>query len=287
MVSTLRFVKHLALILLVLVLREVNIAFVPPPVVAHTDIVYGQVDEKHQSMDIYYPRKAAKIKEPVGAFLVIHGGSWIAGSKEEYRMFAVPLAKEGYVTASTNYRFKPRINDKGEVTTPGFTAADMMEDIGLAIQKLKETAAADGIEIDKLALLGDSAGAHLALLYAYSHPNGTADAPAIPIAFVVARSAPVTASADNAFPGDYSMDMNVMHHVTKDAPPTILCYATHDELVDPAEQSIPLRDRLTELKVPVECFVYEHAGHALLHLLDMPTHKISYDEIFAWGEKYL
>ena len=231
MFSLLRFIRHFVTILLVLGFAQLNISLVPPPVEAHTDISFGE--HPRQSMDIYYPRKAKNVKSPVGAFLFIHGGSWIAGSKEEYRMFAIPMAREGYVTATTAYRFIPRSPD-----AEGFTVADMMEDIGLAIAKLKETAAADGIEINKIALSGDSAGGHLALLYAYTHLNGTDNAPAIPIAFVIGRVAPTDVHLDD------SMDNSVLNAVTADAPPTILCYATNDELVFPERHGFPLREKL-------------------------------------------
>jgi len=284
MFSILRFVRHFAFILLILLLREVGVAFVPRPVAARTDIVYGQVDERRQSMDIYYPRKAEKIKEPVGAFLVIHGGSWIAGSKEEYRMFAVPLAKEGWVAATTNYRFRPRADDEGVITREGFTVADMMEDIGLAIAKLKETAAADGVEISSIALLGDSAGGHLALLYAYSYQNMPGNAPAIPISFVVARVAPTDVVFTN--PADTSMDASVLNAVHAGAPPTVFCYQKNDELVDFSRHAVPMREKLIEHGVPYEWIEFEYGGHAMLDVRELPNHKIGYDAIFAYADRY-
>jgi len=283
MFATLRFARHFAFILLVLLFTEVfGAALVPRPVTAKTDVSFG--GHERQCMDIYYPRKADKIKEPVGAFLFIHGGSWIAGSKRDENYFAIPMAKEGYVAAATNYRFRPRFNDAGEITREGFTAAEMMEDIGLAIAKLKETADADGVEISSLALFGDSAGAHLALLYAYSYQNAPGNEPAIPISFVVARVAPTDVDFDVDM--ESAFDSNVLKAVTAGAPPTVFCYQKNDELVDFERHAVPMREKLIAYGVPFEWVEFEYGGHTMLDVRELPHHKIAYDKIFAYAEKY-
>jgi len=283
MLSTLRFARHFILILSVLLFTEVfGTALVPKPVAAKTDVSYG--DHERQCMDIYYPREAAKVKKPVGAFLFIHGGSWIAGSKRDENYFAIPMAKEGYVTAAMNYRFRPRVNDEGEVTTEGFTTAEMMEDVGLAIAKLKETAAADGVEIGSVALFGDSAGAHLALLYAYSYQNVPGNESALPISFVVARVAPTDVNFDAGVAGAF--DSNILKAVHKDAPPTVFCYQKNDELVDYDRHAVPMKVKLIEYGVPFEWIEFEYGGHTMLNLRELPHHKIAYDKIFAYAEKY-
>jgi len=283
MLSTLRFARHFITILLVLLFVEVfNISFAPRPVVAQTDIAFGE--HPRQCMDIFYPRRPWSIRKPVGAFLFIHGGSWIAGRKEDSSYFAVPMAREGYVTASTNYRYRPRFNEEGEVTTPGFTAADMMEDIGLAIAKLKEQADADGVEISSLALFGDSAGAHLALLYAYSYQNVPGNEPAIPISFVVARVAPTDVNFDADV--ECAFDSNILRAVHAGAPPTVFCYQKNDELVDYGRHAVPMREKLDEHGVVYEWIEFEQGGHAMLAVQELPNHKIAYDAIFAYADRY-
>ena len=283
MLSTLRFARHFTLILTVLLFAEViKTPFTPLPVVAQRDISFGE--HERQSMDIYYPRKAAKVKGPVGAFLFIHGGSWIAGRKEDHSYFAIPMAKEGYVTAAANYRYRPRFNDEGEITREGFTAAEMMEDIGSAIAKLKETAAADGIEIGSIALFGDSAGAHLALLYAYSYQFVPGNEPAIPISFVVARVAPTDVNFDEGMEG--SFDSNILKAVTAKAPPTVFCYQKNDELVNFERHAAPMREKLIENGVPFEWVEFEYGGHEMLDLRELGHHKAAYDAIFAYADKY-
>jgi len=283
MLPVLRFARHFTLIITVLLFVEViKIPFAPPPIVAQRDIGFG--DHERQCMDIYYPRRAKKMKKSVGVFLFIHGGSWIAGNKEDHSYFAIPMAKEGYVTAAANYRYRPRFNDAGEVTTEGFSTAEMMEDIGLAIAKLKETAAADGIELGSIALFGDSAGAHLALLYAYAYQNVPGNEPALPISFVVARVAPTDVNFDADVEGVF--DSNILRAVTADAPPTVFCYQKNDELVDFERHALPMKAKLIEYGVPFEWVEFEYGGHAMLDVRELGHHKTAYDKIFAYADKY-
>jgi len=270
--SLFRFLRYYLILALILGLASYGFSFVPGPVVAHTDVSFGP--HERQAVDIYYPDKPENLDEPVDVFLFIHGGSWVAGTKEEYRMFAVPMAKEGYIAATTAYRLKPDAS-----------CADMMEDIGLAIAAIKDTAEADGIAVGKLAILGDSAGAHLALLYSYTHLNGTANAPAIPLAFCIGRVAPTIVT----FPGDNSMDANVINALAAAgtaAPPTILCYAGQDELVNMERHGLPLQEKLRELSVPFEWFFFPNSGHSMLSPLDFPMHKQSMDAFFAYADLY-
>ena len=267
MLSTLRFIRHFVCIVLVLGFAQIGIALVPCPVVAHTDIRFG--DHARQSMDIYFPRNPRRMNEPVGAFLFIHGGSWVAGNKEEYRMFAIPMAREGFVSATTNYRLRPDA-----------TVAEMLEDIGLAIATLRETAERHGVEISSVALFGDSAGGHLALLYSYLQADDPSYEPALPISFVVARVPPTDVNLDD------SVENSVLNAISANAPPTIVAFATHDELIDMDRHAYPLREQLEYYDVTFEWFIFDHSGHNLLHVRDIPSHNRTYGAVFAFACRY-
>ena len=99
-----------------------------------------------------------------------------------------PLAKEGFVVASMNYALcnKGRGGDH--------TFADMLADIDAMVSHLPQLAAALGIDIDRIALGGSSAGGHLALLYAYDGAKPSALglnlAHAVPVACVFSDCGP-------------------------------------------------------------------------------------------------
>ena len=69
------------------------------------DIVYRTVDGKSLTLDIFRPKGVA---EAMPGIVMIHGGSWNTGSKEQVEEIARPVAQQGYVVASINYRLSPR-----------------------------------------------------------------------------------------------------------------------------------------------------------------------------------
>jgi acetyl esterase/lipase len=77
----------------------------------------------------------------------VHGGGWQIGDKDFYQHWGPYLAQRGYAVFSINYRLK---------TYPG-----AVEDVRAAVRFLREK---DGIDPQRIGLIGDSAGAHLAAL---------------------------------------------------------------------------------------------------------------------------
>ena len=78
---------------------------VPDSVIAESNVSYSAVGGR-QNLDIFRPRAASAT--PLPAVLLVHGGGFTAGAKEEYRDLAIKLAQRGYVAASANYRLAPR-----------------------------------------------------------------------------------------------------------------------------------------------------------------------------------
>jgi len=93
----------------------------------------------------------------------------------------------GCILVSINYRFIV------PGTTDGTDCGDILDDVGSAVSYLKENASVYNIDTSGMAIGGDSAGAHISLLYSYSR-----DSP-IPVKFVISRSGP----ADLADPSFY------------------------------------------------------------------------------------
>ncbi|MDR1630222.1 MAG: alpha/beta hydrolase, partial [Oscillospiraceae bacterium] len=237
----------------------------------------------------------------VGAFILIHGGGWSAGDKENQASQAKEMTQKGYVAAAINYRMFPQ----------GAGYVEMLEDIGLAIAKLKEMTLADGISVSRVALIGGSAGGHLSLLYAYMHLNGTQNAPAIPVGFAVGRCAPVdffdsyyTASPTDDMVNSISdligtpltaenfeenrtliESASPLYMATADAPPTILCYGGQDVTV-PISNGLSMKAKLEELNVTHSWFYYENSGHGLSGSLDPEVHAQYKNTLWEYAELY-
>ena len=99
--------------------------------------------------------KEAKTPPPV--LLFIHGGAWRSGKKEDTASYAIPLAAAGYATASLQYRMLP---------THQFPKA--IQDVNSAIHWLRTHGPDHGFNGHRMALLGGSAGGHLAMLASYA-----------------------------------------------------------------------------------------------------------------------
>ncbi len=116
-------------------------------------VVYGRHNGVPLLGDLYTPKGAAKYP----AIVAVHGGGWQAGSRDAYRFWGAYLARHGYALFTIDYRFsKPGVKDYPEA----------VHDVRAAVQFIRSRADALKIDPARLALMGDSAGAHLAALVA-------------------------------------------------------------------------------------------------------------------------
>ncbi|GAB4205978.1 MAG: hypothetical protein OHK0022_32550 [Roseiflexaceae bacterium] len=124
-----------------------------PKVVVSTH-TYASRDGQDLLLDIYQPSER---NGPLPGVLVIHGGAWRGGDRTQLPALNRYLAARGYLVAALSYRLAP---------AHLFPAAH--DDVHAALDYLKAKAAALELDAGRLVLLGRSAGAHLALLAAYS-----------------------------------------------------------------------------------------------------------------------
>jgi acetyl esterase/lipase len=125
-----------------------------PDVVERT-IDYNAPDGTRLTMRLYaLPARAAR---PV--VVVIYGGAWRGGDPSQSENVSKALASRGFAVAAIDYRHAPR------VTFPA-----QLDDVSLSIDMLRDSSAAWGLDVDRMAVLGRSSGGHLAELSAYS-PN--------------------------------------------------------------------------------------------------------------------
>ncbi len=113
------------------------------------DIIYREVDGKHLTADIYH--SSTDGLSP--GILVIHGGGWRSGGKRQLTPLAQRLASRGFTCVAMDYRLS---------TEALYPAA--ICDVKAAVAWM--VAHADSLRIDpaKIAIMGFSAGGHLAAL---------------------------------------------------------------------------------------------------------------------------
>ena len=130
------------------------------------DIAYATLSDL-QRLDIYTPDAA---EAPYGVIVIIHGGGWTVGDKRgELPMSAIPgFLALGYAVASVNYRLAP------DAVFPA-----QLLDVKAAIRYLRASAPAFGLDPNRIAVVGESAGGHLAALLATTEGIAEFDDPAL------------------------------------------------------------------------------------------------------------
>ena len=117
------------------------------------DIVFAEHDGVELLGDLYLPQALRKAPALVG----VHGGGWQVGDRKFYRNWGGYLAKHGYAVFAIDYRLmKP-----GVKTWPG-----LVYDCRAAVQFVRANAVELGVDPNRIGMIGDSAGAHLAALVA-------------------------------------------------------------------------------------------------------------------------
>ena len=120
-----------------------------------TTYTYSQIDGKDLQMDVYSPRN--ETANNGASVIVVHGGSWNGGTRGDFPQWNGWLAENGFTVFDVDYRLAPQPN---YLTATG--------DVKCALRWVKKHAAEFKISPERIGLLGRSAGAHLALLAAYS-----------------------------------------------------------------------------------------------------------------------
>ena len=114
---------------------------------------YANHDGVALAGDLYAPKAAGSY--PV--VIAVHGGGWQAGVRGFYASWGNWLAARGIAFYAVTYR----LSKPGQKTYP-----QAVHDVRAAIQFIKARGNALKVDPDKVALMGDSAGAHLVSLVA-------------------------------------------------------------------------------------------------------------------------
>ncbi|RST26729.1 alpha/beta hydrolase [Chryseobacterium lacus] len=122
------------------------------------NLKYGE--HRKQNMDIFLPPYYTPDTHVV---LLIHGGFWKFGRKQKMIQIQNFLHRHRIPTVNINYRL---VSKKQKITY-----REQLEDIALSIEKFNSLSGNAGLMSDHYILLGESSGAHLALLYGYRNPN--------------------------------------------------------------------------------------------------------------------
>lgn len=224
------------------------------------NVSYG--NHPQQQMDIYLP--AGRTKAHTATLILIHGGGWTNGYREEMHPFLdTAWAKENDIAiVNMSYRWATEYKHPAQVN-----------DIGSVIDYLANHSDEYQLAPDRFALLGASAGGHLSMLYDYSYDTNNRVKAVIncvgPTDFIVPEILTDTAQYLSVYGllGKFHWeDMPLWNSASpyrvcnSNSSPTYIMMGTDDQLV-PTSQGIKLKARLDSLSVPAEYKEYEGAGH--------------------------
>lgn len=270
------------------------------------DISYG--NGERNLYDLYLPEDLNRSKEQ-GLVICIHGGGWNSLSKETMENECQWFASLGYLAAAINYSLLKVVvsNSLMKVEDNGVSVYTMLDDIEHAICEIKSKTSRMGIKVGKIALLGASSGAHLAMLYAYMKKKRSA----IPISFVCNMVGPCDISLFEEFPlrkeETYSLlsglcgiainENNIesqevkakiraispVEYIDNTSPPTLSAYGGKDNVVT-LKHLASLKKRFEDVGGVNEYIVFPNSGHDLAN--DKECLKLFKDKQIEFTKRY-
>lgn len=218
------------------------------------DLVFAEVDGQQLAMDLMLPRGDGL--RP--AILCLHGGGWNSGDRSHVRVVVQDWARAGYVAATASYRLS---------TTHTWPA--QLEDVAGAVRFLRQEAKSFGIDPERIAATGFSAGGHLALMLGCDAARTASAGGAVRA--VVNYFGPTDLRGLQQFGGAAGVvrqlagdqpfaDLSPLVFVDAGDAPVITLHGRDDSLV-PFRQAEALHGKLRRAGVPQRLELLDDAGH--------------------------
>ena len=208
----------------------------PPTIEGTKSETYRKVGETELKVWIFEP--AQKSGKPLPAIVFFFGGGWVGGSPTQFEPQSRHLAGRGMVAIVADYRVKTRQNAK---------PADCVSDAKACVRWVRANASRLGIDPERIAVGGGSAGGHLAASTAtvpgLDDAKDDKSVSCLPNALVLFNPGTVMApfpgldlkgfgaGLDKAKFGCEPTEISPLHHVKKGTPPTIIFHGKADTTV--------------------------------------------------------
>jgi len=238
-----------------------------PGFTSQLNVIYTTAKDWEGKMDIYLP---AKDKGATALVINIHGGGWNKGVKESQTGFNT-FFKAGFAVANIEYRLT------GQATAPA-----AVEDTRCALIYLIKNAKTLNIDVNKIVIMGGSAGGHLALmggLLANDHrfDNNCPGVENIKVAAIIDKygitdvwdwgyGRNITSKSARTWLGEKANDeafaktVSPITYVNKNSPPTFIVHGDADPTV-PYQQSVALHEKFVDAGVKTQFITVEGGVH--------------------------
>jgi acetyl esterase/lipase len=225
-------------------------------------VVYHKVGDLELTIDLYLPDEDAADRPAV---VWIHGGAWRGGTPTQFQPQSQSLASQGLVCASVRYRLS------GEAKFPA-----CLNDVKCAVRFLRSNADKYGIDPDRIAVGGGSAGGHLAAMVGTTPGKFEGDGPNPDVSsranllilfnpaldlVAMGKHPAVQGLLGTESPSEKQLaEASPIRQVSKDVPPTLILHGDQDRTV-PYEQAVAFRDALAKKGVKAELFTAQGKSH--------------------------
>jgi acetyl esterase/lipase len=237
------------------------VAALPDWVSVEANVPYDQY--KETVLDVMQPKAAATGKRP--GMLVIHGGGWVGGTKEQVvENFCLPYVEKGFVVANVEYRL-------AKVAAAPTAVMDVLR----AADWFHRNAGRYNVDRKRIAVIGNSAGGHLALMVGMTAKSAKLG-PTGKVAAVVniygitdvadqlggpnMRQYAVTWVPDEPGRLELARRVSPMTYVRKDLPPILTVHGDADETV-PYEHGTNLTRALRQVGADAEMISVPQGKH--------------------------
>lgn len=240
----------------------------PGRVTIENDVVFGTGGSRDLKCDIYHPPNE---KEDRPGLLIIHGGAWRSGDRNQLRYYGIQLARFGFVGVACEYRLS------GEAIWPA-----QINDVKAALRWMRANSKLLGIDETKICVTGNSAGAHLALMLggdtnefegSGGNPDVSSECAAISAIYPpTSLSRTKDGEAYRFLFGDSASQevaakASPITYANSSFPPTLLIHGNQDQVVN-CNESFNMYHALKKAGAQVELHIFDGAPHAFDSLTD-------------------
>lgn len=196
------------------------------------------------------------------AIVFFHGGGWVGGAPTQFNLHAEHFAKRGLVCVQVEYR----LLDKGAKDPP----TRCIEDARSAMRWVRSHATDLGIDPQRIASAGGSAGGHLAacvgMLDGNDDPHN--DTTVSPRSNAMLLFNPVFNNGPEGWGhqrvGDRYREFSPAHNISPDDPPAIVFLGSEDKLI-PVKIVEDFKAGMTKAGVHCETRIYKGQGHGFFN----------------------
>ncbi len=227
------------------------------------DIQYASAGGVKLLLDVYRP----KLKGPLPAVMVVHGGAWRTGSKQQLAKYARDLAARGMVTFAINYRLSPKHKFPAQI-----------DDCRAALKWIREHTKEYHVDGKRIGAIGYSAGGHLVALLGVTGKPGDPKHPETDTRLTVVCAGGAPCEFRDVRPNDAGLSFwlggspkqvpeqyqaaSPMAFLSKSTPPMFFYNGKQDLLVK-SQQAQAMSKALNNLGVETQFVLLDNFGHII------------------------